>query len=50
VKTGSTTPAGFCLASWYKNDGVNMLVIVLGCPSDEIRYDDSLSLVRWAIK
>jgi len=30
IKTGSTVPAGYCLASWYYTEKHNLIIIILG--------------------
>lgn len=46
IKTGSTNGAGFCLASWFRKSGCNLLVIVLGASSTEHRFQETLQLTR----
>ncbi len=57
IKTGSTTEAGYCLASTASKDGYNYLCIVLGCPVvdynndgyvEKMSFIDSKSLYEWA--
>jgi D-alanyl-D-alanine carboxypeptidase (penicillin-binding protein 5/6) len=48
VKTGTTNAAGSCLvASGHRGDD-HLLVVVLGCTSNDSRYVDSRNLFRWA--
>jgi D-alanyl-D-alanine carboxypeptidase (penicillin-binding protein 5/6) len=45
LKTGSTSGAGKCLISAFtKEDGGVLIVGVLGCENDHVRYSDSLLL------
>lgn len=45
LKTGSTTDAGKCLISAFRTDDGDILVVgVLGCKNDKIRYQDTLLL------
>jgi D-alanyl-D-alanine carboxypeptidase (penicillin-binding protein 5/6) len=45
LKTGSTSGAGKCLISAFtKDDGGVLIVGVLGCENDDVRYSDSLLL------
>ncbi len=45
LKTGSTSGAGKCLISAFtKEDGGTLIVGVLGCADDAVRYNDSLLL------
>lgn len=46
VKTGSTMPAGYCLASWYCTAEHDLIVIVLGCSSKEERDHHTVRLAR----
>lgn len=48
VKTGTTGRAGACLVSsgWHGKD--RLLVVVLGCTSNDSRYVDTRNLYRWA--
>lgn len=48
VKTGTTSGAGACLASSQTRDGRRLVVIVLGCASNDARYADSRVLMGWA--
>ena len=49
MKTGFTTPAGYCLAAFY--DGINneLISVVLGSNSDEDRFVDSDKLIKYAL-
>jgi len=47
VKTGTTTPAGYCLAAAAKRDGWRLITIVLGAKSDDGRYESARSLLDW---
>ena len=45
LKTGSTSGAGKCLLSAFtKDDGGTLIVCVLGCENDHVRYSDTLTL------
>lgn len=45
LKTGSTSGAGKCLISVFeKEDGGKVIIGVLGCENDAVRYSDSLLL------
>ncbi|MEI8384132.1 MAG: serine hydrolase [Planctomycetota bacterium] len=48
VKTGSTDAAGSCLVSVGKHRDDELIVVVLGCSSNEARYVDTRNLFRWA--
>ena len=49
IKTGHTTPAGYCLVSYAKNEdvGLSYYSVVLGCPfDDEVSYAGSFVATR----
>lgn len=48
VKTGTTTAAGSCLVASGRRETSHLIVVVLGCTSNESRYADSRNLFRWA--
>jgi len=48
VKTGTTTAAGQCLVASGRRESDHLLVIVLGCTSNDSRYIDARNLFRWA--
>ena len=48
VKTGTTDAAGSCLVSVGKHAQDELIVVVLGCSSNEARYVDTRNLFRWA--
>jgi serine-type D-Ala-D-Ala carboxypeptidase (penicillin-binding protein 5/6) len=48
VKTGTTGAAGSCLVASGRHAGDHLLVVVLGCTSNDSRYVDSRNLFRWA--
>jgi D-alanyl-D-alanine carboxypeptidase (penicillin-binding protein 5/6) len=48
IKTGTTTPAGCCLASSGERGGRRLIVVVLGSTSTEARYADTRNLFRHA--
>ncbi len=48
IKTGTTTPAGCCLAACGERGGRRLIVVVLGSTSTESRYADSRNLFRYA--
>ncbi|KAL4430249.1 hypothetical protein ABPG74_014808 [Tetrahymena malaccensis] len=47
LKTGITTAAGPCLSAWYKDDQVNLIIILLNSSSMEQRWLDTQNLVSW---
>lgn len=48
VKTGTTTAAGACLVATGTHGTDRLIVVVLGCTSNDSRYVDSRNLFRWA--
>ena len=48
VKTGTTDAAGACLISVGTHLGDELIVVVLGCSSNESRYVDTRNLFRWS--
>lgn len=47
VKTGHTISAGWCLVGSGSRDGVELVSVVLGTPSEASRNADTLALLRW---
>jgi D-alanyl-D-alanine carboxypeptidase (penicillin-binding protein 5/6) len=47
VKTGHTFGAGYVLVGAGRRKGVELVSVVIGAPTDEARYDDSLRLLEW---
>ncbi len=48
VKTGTTDAAGSCLISVGNHLEDELIVVVLGCSSNESRYVDTRNLFRWS--
>jgi serine-type D-Ala-D-Ala carboxypeptidase (penicillin-binding protein 5/6) len=48
VKTGHTTDAGYCLVGSATRGDRNVIVAVLGAPSDQARIDGASALLDWA--
>jgi D-alanyl-D-alanine carboxypeptidase (penicillin-binding protein 5/6) len=48
IKTGTTTPAGCCLAACGRQGDRRLIVVVLGSTSTEARYADARNLFRYA--
>jgi D-alanyl-D-alanine carboxypeptidase (penicillin-binding protein 5/6) len=48
IKTGTTTPAGSCLAARGEYKGDQLIIVVLGSTSNDGRYADVRNLFRWA--
>ena len=47
IKTGITSIAGPCLASWYKKDGKNIIIILLNCATVDLRWKETKELAAW---
>ncbi|MEJ2060370.1 MAG: D-alanyl-D-alanine carboxypeptidase [Gammaproteobacteria bacterium] len=50
VKTGHTESAGYCLVGSAKRDGMRLISVVLGTPSEDARADDSYALLNWGYR
>lgn len=47
IKTGMTNAAGYCLLARGEQNGMQLMVAVLGGATDESRYADVRNLFRW---
>lgn len=50
LKTGHTNEAGYCLVASAKKDGMRLVSIVLGEPSDNSRTEDSIRLLTYGFR
>lgn len=50
LKTGHTKEAGYCLVSSAKKDGMRLIAVVLGEPSDAARTEDSIRLLSYGFR
>lgn len=50
LKTGHTKAAGYCLISSAKQQGMRLLSVVLGTPSNKARINDSQALLVWGFR
>lgn len=50
MKTGHTDAAGYCLISIAKHDGMTLLSVVMGTPTDEDRASDSIALLSYGFR
>lgn len=50
LKTGHTNEAGFCLVGSAKKDGMRLISVVLGEPSDQARTEDSIRLLTYGFR
>lgn len=45
-KTGFISEAGYCLATWIRSEGRDMIAVVLGAPTNATRFADVVRLVQ----
>ena len=50
IKTGITSVAGPCLSSYFENDRIGIICIVLGCKVLADRFNDCDSQTQWAVR
>ena len=50
LKTGHTDSAGYCLVGSAKQDGMRLISVVMGAPSDNARAEDSISLLTYGFR
>ena len=50
LKTGHTQSAGYCLVSSAKRNGMRLISVVMGAPSDSSRTEDSQALLNWGFR
>lgn len=50
LKTGHTQSAGYCLISSAQRNGMRLLSVVMGTPSDSSRTNDSEDLLNWGFR
>lgn len=50
LKTGHTAEAGYCLVGSAKKDGMRLISVVLGAPSDAARTEDSIRLLTYGFR
>jgi D-alanyl-D-alanine carboxypeptidase (penicillin-binding protein 5/6) len=50
LKTGHTNEAGYCLVGSAKKDGMRLISVVLGEPSDSARTEDSIRLLTYGFR
>jgi D-alanyl-D-alanine endopeptidase (penicillin-binding protein 7) len=49
-KTGFISEAGYCLATWVRTEGRDMIAVVLGAPTNATRFADVVRLVNKTTK
>lgn len=47
LKTGTTNDAGCCLSATATRDGLNLIAVVLGCPSSNDRFSAAKALLNY---
>ncbi len=47
LKTGSTTKAGFCISATAKRDGMQLICVVMGAPTRDVRNNIARSLLDY---
>jgi D-alanyl-D-alanine carboxypeptidase (penicillin-binding protein 5/6) len=47
VKTGHTFDAGYVLVGSGQRDGVSLVSVAIGAPTEETRFTDNLALLEW---
>jgi D-alanyl-D-alanine carboxypeptidase (penicillin-binding protein 5/6) len=50
LKTGHTDDAGFCLVASANKDGMRLISVIMGAPSDEVRTEDSIRLLTYGFR
>jgi D-alanyl-D-alanine endopeptidase (penicillin-binding protein 7) len=48
-KTGFIIPAGYCLATWVRSQGRDLIAVVLGAPTAATRFADVVRLIQRTI-
>jgi D-alanyl-D-alanine carboxypeptidase (penicillin-binding protein 5/6) len=49
IKTGVTSTAGPCLITSIKNEGCDLIIVLLGCKSMEARWLETNKLANWTV-
>ena len=50
IKTGHTEEAGFCLVASAQRNGMRLITVVMGAPTDAARADDSEALLTYGFR
>lgn len=50
LKTGHTDDAGFCLAASANRNGMRLIAVIMGAPSDKARADDTQALLNYGYR
>ncbi|CAD8088345.1 unnamed protein product [Paramecium sonneborni] len=49
IKTGNTSVAGPCLASYYQTNNRSFTIVILGCRNQEDRWSETMQLLQWCL-
>lgn len=47
LKTGSTSKALYCLSATASKDGIDLIGVVMGSPSNKVRFQDAMALLNY---
>lgn len=47
LKTGSTSKALYCLSATAHKDNIDMIAVVMGSPSNKVRFQDAMALLNY---
>ena len=47
LKTGTTSKAGFCVCATAKRDDMNLIAVVLGADTSELRFETAANLLNF---
>jgi D-alanyl-D-alanine carboxypeptidase (penicillin-binding protein 5/6) len=50
LKTGHTDDAGYCLVASASKDGMRLISVIMGAPSDQARTEDSIRLLTYGFR
>ncbi len=50
LKTGHTEAAGYCLVGSAVKDGMRLVSVIMGAPSDSVRTEDSIRLLTYGFR
>lgn len=50
VKTGYTRAAGYCLVASAQREGMRLISVIMGAPSEKVRTRDSQALLNWGFR
>ncbi|MCD6040208.1 MAG: dacC [Gammaproteobacteria bacterium] len=50
LKTGHTEDAGYCLVASAIKDGMRLISVIMGAPSDQVRTEDSIRLLTYGYR